>query len=343
MAKICPVFSYAMSMNGLTGRLLKLADLLQSHTRLTTAEIAERLGVSKRTVRRDLVRLQDLELSVEVTPGRGGGIALQPGSLLPALRFTDDEALALGFGLMLAGRAEGVALGRAPESASTRLGSVLGEQLRGRLAALGQVISEPPTKKREAALSASSLIFDLAEATATQRQLELSYRSSQGEISERRVDPYGLVHMEHYWYLTGYCYLRQDVRVFRLDRVRRARTTEAGFVPPTDFDALGVVSRAIAGTSFPGAVTCEVILDCSIVEASRLIPEGAVTLESDEDGVLLRVHVLPERLSEIALYLLSFPFAVRVLGPQLLLETLLRLSQRAAALATESHVRTVSL
>ena len=120
-------------MNGLTGRLLKLADLLQNHTRLTTEEIAVRLGISERTVRRDVARLQELELNVEVTPGRGGGITLQPGSLLPALRFTDDEALALGFGLLLAGRTKGVALGQAPESASKRLGSVLGERLRGRV------------------------------------------------------------------------------------------------------------------------------------------------------------------------------------------------------------------
>jgi hypothetical protein len=117
-------------------------------------------------------------------------------------------------------------------------------------------------------------------AAAAKRQLELSYRASAGEITERRVDPYGLVRLERYWYLTGYCHLRQDVRVFRLDRVRRSRTTEASFVPPADFDALGVVSRALAGTSFPKAITCEVILDCSFVEASRLIPEGAVTLES---------------------------------------------------------------
>ena len=319
----------------MTGRLLRLADLLQSHTRLTAEEIAARLGVSERTVRRDVARLQDLELNVEVTPGRRGGVRLRPGSLLPALRFTDDEALALGYGLLLAGRAEGIALGRAPESASARLGSVLSERLKERLEALSQVLSAPPTEPRAAALVASSLIFDLSEAAASRRQLELSYRASQGEITERRVDPYGLVHLERYWYLTGYCHLRQDVRVFRLDRVRRAHTTEANFAPPTNFDALRTVSQAIAGTSFPGAVTCEVILVCSLVEASRLIPEAAVTLEPEEDGVLLRVHVSPERLGEIALYLLSFPFQVRTLGPQPLREALLRLSQRAAALVAE--------
>jgi predicted DNA-binding transcriptional regulator YafY len=101
--------------------------------------------------------------------------------LLPALRFTDDEALALGFGLLLAGRAEGVALGRAPESASTRLGSVLGERLRGRLEALGQALSEPPPEQREATPVASSLIFDLAEAAAAKQAARTQLPSGAGE------------------------------------------------------------------------------------------------------------------------------------------------------------------
>lgn len=77
-------------METLTGRLFKLVDLLQSSQRLTTKELADQLGVSERTVSRDLRRLQDLELPVEVTPGRQGGVSLAPGGLLPALRFTDD-------------------------------------------------------------------------------------------------------------------------------------------------------------------------------------------------------------------------------------------------------------
>ncbi len=78
-------------MESLTGRLFKIVDLLQSAQRLTTGELAHRLGVSERTVSRDIGRLQELELPVEVTPGRQGGVSLAPGALLPALRFTDDE------------------------------------------------------------------------------------------------------------------------------------------------------------------------------------------------------------------------------------------------------------
>lgn len=117
-------------MESLTGRLFKMVDLLQSTQRLTTKDLAHRLGVSERTVSRDIGRLQNLDLPVEVTPGRQGGVSLAPGALLPALRFTDDEALALGYGLLLARRAGSVALEQATQSASERLSNVLGERSR---------------------------------------------------------------------------------------------------------------------------------------------------------------------------------------------------------------------
>lgn len=326
-------------MEGLTGRLFQLADLLQAHERLTTPELAARLGVSERTVRRDVARLQDLELPVEMTPGRRGGVSLKPGSLLPALRFTDDEALALGFGLTLARRAEGMALSDAAERAFNRLGGVLGERLRARLAALGEVLSEPPaeapTVPASAAVVESGLLLDVAEAAAARRLLELSYRTK-GSVTTRRVEPYGLVHLNGFWYLPGYCHLRRAVRVFRLDRVRYAHTLSGTFAPPAEFDALDTVGRAIAGTPFPGAVTCHVYLGCSVALASRLIPAGAVLLEPEDVGVTLRFHVPPAKLREIALYLLGFPFDVRVIGPEALREALGVVSQRALALSEGS-------
>ncbi len=319
-------------MEGVTARLFRLADLLQGHKRLTTTEVAERLGVSERTVRRDVARLQELGLLAETKPGPGGGVALAPGSLLPALRFTDDEALALGFGLMLARRAEGVALGAATESAFSRVGSVLGERLRERLGALGAVLSEAPLEPSSPVVP-SGLLLDVAEAAAKGRILELSYRASAGGVTARRVEPYGLVHLNGFWYLPGYCHLRRDVRVFRLDRVRRAERLPETFTPPEGFDALETVSRSLAGTTFPGAVSCVVYIGCSLVEASRLIPPGAVLLEPEDAGVVMRVHVPPERLERIVLYLLGFPFEVRVIGPEALRQALRTVSSRAALLA----------
>jgi predicted DNA-binding transcriptional regulator YafY len=326
--------------DGLTGRLFKVVDLLQSQGRLTTEALALQLGVSERTVRRDITRLQTLEVSVEVIPGRGGGISLMPGSLLPALRFTDDEALALGFGLLLARRSANVALEKATRSASKRLSNVLSERLRHRLEALATVLAEPPIELPEGEAVPSSLILDLAEAIKTSRQVELSYRSRQGELTTRHVDPCGLVHLGRSWYLAGYCHLRRGTRIFRLDRVRWAQVSQQSFTAPSAFDAFRVVTEAIAATPFPGTVACRVQLHCTLVEASRLIPPAAVVLEPDERGVLMTSHYPSEALEQLALHLLGFPFEVEVIEPRALQDALLAVAGHATRLASgeSSHV-----
>lgn len=321
-------------MGGLTERLFTLVDLLQSRGRQTTEALARELGVSERTVRRDIVRLRGLDVQLDVTPGRHGGVALEPGSLLPALRFTDDETLALGLGLMLVRRSSAVGLDRATASASRRLSTVLGKHFRSRLEALEDVLVEPPVDRKGVETSPDSrLVLDLAESIKVRRSVELSYRSRKRDITERRVDPYGMVHFERFWYLAGYCHLREDVRVFRLDRIRNASPTRARFDVPTSFDAFEVVNRAIVSTPFPGTVTCRVRLGCSPVEASRLIPPATAMLEPLEDGVLLTVHYPAAKVGELALHLLGFPFEVEVLEPAMVREALVAVAERAMALA----------
>lgn len=321
-------------MNGFTGRLFEMVDLLQSRGRLTTEQLACQLGVSERTVRRDIARLQELELPVEVTPGRSGGVTLAPGVLLPALRFTDDEALALGFGLLLARRSGEVVREQAIGSAFNRLGSVLSERLRNRLEALKTVLVERPNDHVGDISIPGSLVLDLAEATQARHRLNLSYRSRRGEVTTRIVDPYGMVHLERCWYLAGYCHLRQDVRVFRLDRIRRVQDTQQPFEAPEAFDAFGVVSEAIAATPFPGTVACRVQLHCTLVEASRLIPPAAVVLEPDERSVLMTSHYQSEALEHLALHLLGFPFEVEVIEPRELRDALLAVAERATGVAS---------
>lgn len=320
-------------MESLTGRLFKLVDLLQGTQRLTTKALAQRLGVSERTVSRDIGRLQSLELPVEVTPGRRGGVSLAPGALLPALRFTDDEALALGYGLLLARRAKSVALGRATRSASERLSNVLGDRSRQRLEALTDALTElPPTGENTEAVT-SSVIFDLAEAVKTKRQVELSYRSRRGEITGRSLDPYGMVQLERFWYVAGYCHLRREVRIFRLDRIRRLDLTELSFDALEAFDALKLIGDGIAETPLPGTVTCRVKLHCSLAEASLVIPTVTVMLEPLDQGVLMSTHYPRETLERLALQLLEFPFGVEVLEPIGLQDALGTIASRALRLA----------
>ena len=320
-------------MGSFTGRLFKLVDLLQSTQRLTTGELAERLGVSERTVSRDIGRLQELELPVEVTPGRQGGVSLAPGSLLPALRFTDDEALALGYGLLLARRAESVALGRATDSASERLSNVLGDRSRRQLLALTSALTELPLEHNSAEAFASSVVFDLAEAVKTKRQVKLSYRSRRGEITDRDLEPYGMVRLRRFWYVAGYCHLRRAVRVFRLDRIRRVQPTETMFDPPVTFDALKLVGDSIAQASLPGTVVCRINLFCTLAEASRSVPAATVMLEPVDQGVLMTTHYPHGTLERLALYLLEFPFEAEVLEPMALRDALVRVAGRALRLA----------
>ncbi len=323
-------------MESLTGRLFKIVDLLQSTQRLTTRELARRLGVSERTVSRDIGRLQDLELPVEVTPGRQGGVSLAPGALLPALRFTDDEALALGYGLLLARRAKSVTLERATQSASERLSNVLGDRSRQRLEALAGALTEFPIAEGATKTVTSGVVFDLAEAVKTKRQVELSYRSRRGEITSRHLDPYGMVQFERFWYVAGYCHLRQNVRIFRLDRIRRIDLTQLSFDAPKAFDTLKLVGDAIAETPLPGTVTCRVQLHCTLAEASRFIPAATVMLEPVDQGVLMTTHYPRETLERLALHLLEFPFEVEVLEPIGLRDALGRVATKALKLANQA-------
>ncbi len=322
-------------MESLTGRLFKMVDLLQSTQRLTTKELARQLGVSERTVSRDVGRLQDLELPVDVTPGRQGGVSLAPGALLPALRFTDDEALALGYGLLLARRSGSVALGRGSQSASGRLGKVLSSGSRQRLEAL-TTVSELPLERTHPTTVTSRVVLDLAEAVKTNRQVELSYRSRRGEITSRNLDPYGMVRLEHFWYVAGYCHLRQDVRIFRLDRIRRVHLTQRRFDAPEVFDTLQVVGKAIAETPLPGTITCRVRLHCTLVEASRFIPAATVMLEPVDQGVLMTTHYPFETLERLALTLLGFPFEAQALEPTELQDALVRVAAKAVKLANQA-------
>lgn len=320
-------------MESFTGRLFRLVDLLQGSQRLTTKELAQRLGVSERTVSRDIGRLQDLELPVEVTPGRQGGVSLAPGALLPALRFTDDEALALGYGLLLARRAGSVALEGAAQSALERLRGVLGERPRQRLTAFAQTLTEFPSTEGDARTVVSSVIFDLAEAVKAKRRVELSYRSRLGEITSRLLDPYGMVHLGRFWYVAGHCHLRRDVRIFRLDRIRRIDLVQKSFDPPKAFDALELVSKAIAETPLPGTVTCRVRLHCTLTEASRFVPAATVMLEPVGGSVLMTTHYPRETLERLTLYLLEFPVELDVLEPNELRDALVRVAGRAMKLA----------
>lgn len=318
--------------SGIPKRLFRLVEELQGRGRVTAVELADRLGVSQRTVRRDLLRLQELDLVVETQPGRRGGLSLGSGALLPALRFTDDELLALVLALGRAAEAGGDALERAAAGALRRLDAVLSPETRARLTALsGAVASGSPTPEYLVPAPVD-YVLRLAEAVNSARTVQISYGSG-GKLTRRGVDPYGLANVGA-WYLVGHCHLRDDLRTFRLDRMREVRLTEARFERPVGFDAFTAVTKAIAMAPGHGEVVCTAWLDTDIQSASKMVPLNYVVLEPQETGVRLVTRTRPDDLERIVIHLLRLPCRVRIEGPAELIAASEELAARAAGLTS---------
>lgn len=319
-------------MPNLAQRLFDLVDVLQGRGRCTAADLAERLGVSERTIRRDLQRLQDLDLPVEVRPGRNGGVSLPPGALLPALRFTDDELLALVVGLRQVAHRSDSTLERAATRSLERLETVLSPGTRARVQALQDALSPgAPDPSAAPVPTPSQRVMDLAEAIHQRRQVEIGYRTERGP-TRRRVDPYGLAQIGP-WYMVGHCHLRDDRRTFRLDRITDLRITEQTFLRPAGFDAYQAVAASIAMAPGHGEVLCRARLFTDIETASRMVPPTAVVLEPADQGVLLTVRAHADELDRIVFHLLRFPFPVEVVGPEALRVMTLQVHERAVRLA----------
>src|SRR5258707_4643751 len=227
-----------------TARVLTVLELLQSHGRLTGAELAGRMKLDTRAVRIYVEPLADLEIPVEAERGRYGAYRLRPGYNPPPLIFTEDESFALTLSLLLA-RENGLAqTSPAVESVLAKVERVLPQATRTRIQAVEQtVIFERGSF--HAAPSAAAVTV-LSSAVQTGQCVRLQYRSAHSEVTERVFDPHGVVYHAGLWYTIGYCHLRQGQRLFRLDRIQQVEVRSETFSPPVNFDALESVHRALA-------------------------------------------------------------------------------------------------
>lgn len=301
---------------------------------MTAGAIAAELSVSERTVRRDLLRIAELDVPITVTPGRGGGVSIEPGALLAPLRFTDAELLALLLGTRSIARTGDAALSAAAERALERLEGVLTPRARARAHALHEALvpAPRPSDAWRPRAPDTERVLELAEAVQGRRRVRIRYGAPNGAETARLVDPYGLVRLGH-WYVAAYCHLRDDVRTFRIDRIRACERTDASFAPPPGFDAFAVVARAIAEAPVAGSVVCRVRLLVDIETARAHLPPDAVVLEPVEGGVLLSVRALPDDLERIAVHLLRLRFPIEPLGPDALFDAMRRVGDRALRLA----------
>lgn len=309
-----------------TTRVLTILELLQSRGRMGGSELAARLEVDLRTVRRYIAMLQDMGIPVETTRGPGGGYRLRPGFKLPPLMFTDDEALAITFSLMMARRQGGLADAPALEGAFAKIERVLPEALRSRVQAVQSsvaFVSEPP-----AGQTPNERVLLFSTAVQQHRRVRVRYLSRR-EDTERSVDPYGVVLHWDLWYMVGWCHLRRAVRVFRIDRIVEADLEDMHFERPTDFNSLEVVLDSLAKA--PDGWPVEVLLETTFEDAKRLIPPGVAMLEEAKGGVLLRAHV--KRLEWLARLMLTWERQFIIRHPQELREALRTVAAEAYALA----------
>jgi predicted DNA-binding transcriptional regulator YafY len=315
-----------------TARLMAMIDLLQARGQLTTRKIAEQLGVSERTVRRDLVSLQDLDLPVRATPGRHGGVTIEPGALLAPLRFTNAELVALQLGIRSIADTADVTLAAAARSALGRLESVMTPRARERAHALAAALSMAPGSGDEESPPDAELVFEVAEAIRACERIRLHYASPSSGHTSRDVDPYGLVRLRH-WYLAAHCHLRNALRTFRLDRIRRLERDGPRFERPAGFDAFAAVAASIALAPYPGTVVCRLWLDTDLASARRAVPPDETVLEPHGDGVLLSTRYPDDHLERFALFVLRLPWRVEIIEPAGLREALRAVATRALVLA----------
>ncbi|WP_339152940.1 YafY family protein [Streptomyces sp. F41] len=210
-------------------RLLKLLSLLQTPREWPGGELAERLDVTPRTIRRDIDRLRELGYPVEASRGSAGGYRLVAGAALPPLVLDDEEAVAIAVGLRAgAGHAiEGV--DEASVRALAKLEQVLPARLRHRVSSLQN--ATVPLARGDGSTIDPRTLTTLASAATGQERLRFAYRSGDGTETRRQVEPYRLVSTGRRWYLVAYDLLREDWRTFRVDRVSEPFATGARFTP----------------------------------------------------------------------------------------------------------------
>lgn len=309
-----------------TSRVLAILELLQAHPHLSGPELAARLEVDVRTVRRYVTMLQDLGVPIEGVIGRYGGYQLLPGFKLPPLMFNDDEALALTMGLLVARRLGLAAAAPAVEGALAKVERVLPTAVRARVEAVNETLSiDLPAPQ---VVVEGAILGALSHAAKNIQPVLLRYSGRDG-VSERLVDPYGVVYHGGRWYTVGYCHLRLGRRVFRVDRVEAIEARAGSFVAPAPFDLIEYVRGSFA--AIPDRWNVEVLLGLPMAEARRRTPPGLAVLEPHDSGVVLRASI--HDLDWMARVLVGLNCRILALEPVELRVAFRRLAQELIELA----------
>ncbi|MBF6178547.1 helix-turn-helix transcriptional regulator [Nocardia otitidiscaviarum] len=309
-----------------SARLLRLLSLLQTPRDWTGSELAERLEVDVRTVRRDIDKLRTLGYPVDAVAG-AAGYRLGAGAKLPPLLLDDDEAIAVAVGLRTAAGGTIAGIEESSLRALAKLERVLPSRLRHRVAALEAATVTVPAG---AARVDPDVLTTLAAAIRYHERLRFDYRTHQGTESRRTVEPHRLVHTGRHWYLLGWDVDRDDWRTYRVDRLTPRIPTGPRFTPrdAPEIDPAGFVSRGVSTAPYRYQARITLFAPAAVA-ADRIAPTVGVIEAVDADTCVL--HTGSDSLDELAVYVGIFGFDCRIHEPPELVEHIRTLTARLAA------------
>lgn len=300
---------------GTAARVLRLLDLLQSRPVWSGTELAERLGVTTRSVRRDVDRLRDLGYPVNAAHGAGGGYQLGAGRRLPPLLLDDTEAVAVAVCLRLAAGGTVEGLGEAAVRTLAKLDQVLPGRLRAQVEAIHE--ATVTLDSGVVPVDATTLLL-LARACRQSERVTFAYAGPRGS-GERRVEPYRLVATGRRWYLLAFDLDRDDWRIFRLDRMTGVRSNGWRFTPREAPDAAEHVRRSISGGAYDHVARVRIEAPKALVDKHIPASVGTVTADGPDRCIF---EAGGNHLGSMAMHLGALPWELTVLEPPELREVM---------------------
>lgn len=313
-------------MSETSARLLRLLSLLQTHRAWSGAELAAKLDVTARTVRRDIERLRGLGYPVQALQGTAG-YRLGAGASMPPLLLDDEEAVAVAVGLRTTSGGTVTGIEDASLRALAKLEQVLPSRLRHRLSTLQQSMVRVAA---EAPRVTSETLLAIADACRRQERLRFDYTDHTGRTSVRDTEPDSLVNVSRHWYLVAWDVDRKDWRSFRVDRLYPRIPTGPRFTPRPlpDGDAATYLSRRLSSASWPWRTV--VTLHRPATEIAERLWPGTGVLEPVDDKTSL-LHLGADSPASLAWMITALDTDFTVTGPPELVTALRRLSDRCRA------------
>ncbi|WP_433225202.1 helix-turn-helix transcriptional regulator [Actinomadura formosensis] len=312
-----------------SGRLLRLLSLLQTPREWSGTELAARLGVTARTIRRDIDRLRGLGYPVHATHGNTGGYRLTAGTAMPPLLLDDEEATAIAIGLRTAAAGAVTGIEDTSLRALAKLEQVLPHRLRQRVAALTEAAAPLPPHDGAPPPAESAVLALLAAACVTREMVRFTYTAAGGQRARRLAQPHRLLTAARRWYLLAHDEDRAGWRTFRADRITDPHRTGMRGPErelPGGADPVSWTMDALAGGS--GTIRARLLLHVPITEAAEHVTAWQGVLEPAGDHACL-LHTRSDSLRFLAHRVALLPVDYTLLDPPELAPHLAAIARRA--------------